>query len=301
MLVGIAVWVRETQGMNKKRHGLAIAALINLSFLLAGCVSSDPRIGANEIAARASLLRENLHTKPFLIATWSRIAPPVNTLRVYIEGDGFAWKSRTQASDDPTPHNPTGLMLAAADSSENVLYLGRPCQFIGPPLPADCNINWWTSDRFSPVVIDAMDDALSQVVQRYPGVQLELIGYSGGGNVAALRAPRRNDVRSLRTVAGNLDVAYVNALHHVTAMPDAVSAIDRASVLSTLPQIHFSGGADKTVPPAVALRFQRAVGERCVQVDVVSGMEHGSNWAAIWPQLLTKALTPAGDHSSCVL
>jgi hypothetical protein len=30
-------------------------------------------------------------------------------------------------------------------------------------------------------------------------------------------------------------------------------------------------------------------------------MAHGSDWAAIWPQLLAKALTPAGDHSSCVL
>lgn len=299
--MSIAVWVRERQGMSKKRHGLVIASLINLSFLLAGCASTDPRTGANEIAARSGMLRENLQTEPFLLATWSRIVPPVNSLRVYIEGDGFAWKSRTQASDDPTPRNPTGLMLAAADVNENVLYLARPCQFIGPPLPPSCSVSRWTNERFSPAVIDAMDNALSQVVTRYPGVKLELVGYSGGGNIAALLAARRTDVRSLRTVAGNLDVAYVNALHHVTAMPDAVSAIDSASALHTLPQIHFSGDADKTVPPTVARRFQRAVGGHCTQVDVVSGMAHGSDWAAIWPQLLAKALTPAGDHSSCVL
>lgn len=287
--------------MSKKRSGLTIAALINLSFLLAGCVSPDPRKEANEIATRAGLMGENLQTKPFLIATWSRTVPPVKRLRVYIEGDGFAWKSRTQASDDPTPRNPTGLRLAAADVNENVLYLARPCQFIGPPLPASCSVNWWTSDRFSTVVIDAMDDTLSQFVKRYPGVQLELVGYSGGGNIAALLAARRTDVRSLRTVAGNLDVAYVNALHHVSAMPDAVSAIDRASALSTLPQIHFSGGADKTVPPSVAQRFQRAVGGSCIQVEVVSGMAHGSDWAAIWPQLLSKASAPGGDHSLCML
>ncbi len=287
--------------MSKKRTGLAIAALINLSFLLVGCVSADPRQQANEIAARSGLLSNNLQNGPFLIATWSRIVPPVNSLRVYIEGDGFAWKSRTQASDDPTPRKPTGLMLAAADKSDNVLYLARPCQFIGPPLPVSCSVSWWTNKRFSPEVIDAMDNVLSQVVTRYPGVKLELVGYSGGGNIAALLAARRTDVRSLRTVAGNLDVAYVNALHHVTAMPDAVSAIDSASALHTLPQIHFSGDADKTVPPSVARRFQRAVGGHCTQVDVVSGMAHGSDWAAIWPQLLAKALTPTGDHSSCVL
>ncbi|VTP79138.1 Uncharacterised protein [Leclercia adecarboxylata] len=110
-----------------------------------------------------------------------------------------------------------------------VFYLARPCQFIGPPLPDNCRVNIWTQDRFSPVVIDAMSEALNQIVLRYPRVQLDLVGYSGGGNIAALLAERRSDVRSLRTVAGNLDVAYVNAIHHVTPMPTAENAIDSCS------------------------------------------------------------------------
>lgn len=264
--------------------------LISLSFLLAGCVSDDSRITAKEIAQHSMLSRDDIQTNPFLIATWSRITAPVHSLRVYIEGDGFAWKSRTQPSDDPTPRKPIGLTLAATDKNQNVLYIARPCQFIGPPLPAHCDKRVWTSDRFSPSVIDAMNDALSQFVKQYPGVKLELIGYSGGGNIAAILAERRTDVRSLRTVAGNLDVAYVNAIHHVSAMPDAVSAIDRASALRTMPQLHFSGDADKTVTPEVAQRFQRAVGGTCSQVDIVSNMTHGSDWAAIWPQLLAKEL-----------
>lgn len=264
--------------------------LISLSFLLVGCVSDDSRIIAKEIAQHSRLSRDDIQTNPFLIATWSRITAPVHSLRVYIEGDGFAWKSRTQPSDDPTPRKPIGLTLAATDKNQNVLYIARPCQFIGPPLPAHCDKRVWTSDRFSPSVIDAMNDALSQFVKQYPGVKLELIGYSGGGNIAAILAERRTDVRSLRTVAGNLDVAYVNAIHHVSAMPDAVSAIDRASALRTMPQLHFSGDTDKTVTPEVAQRFQRAVGGTCSQVDIVSNMTHGSDWAAIWPQLLAKEL-----------
>lgn len=264
--------------------------LISLSFLLVGCVTDDSRITAKEIAQHSMLSRDDIQTNPFLIATWSRITAPVHSLRVYIEGDGFAWKSRTQPSDDPTPRKPIGLTLAATDKNQNVLYIARPCQFIGPPLPAHCDERVWTSDRFSPSVIDAMNDALSQFVKQYPGVKLELIGYSGGGNIAAILAERRTDVRSLRTVAGNLDVAYVNAIHHVSAMPDAVSAIDRASALRTMPQLHFSGDADKTVTPEVAQRFQRAVGGTCSQVDIVSNMTHGSDWAAIWPQLLAKEL-----------
>jgi alpha-beta hydrolase superfamily lysophospholipase len=135
-----------------------------------------------------------------------------------------------------------------------------------------------------------MNEALEQIVSKYPGVSLELVGYSGGGNVAALLAERRKDVRALRTVAGNLDVAFVNAQHKVTPMPNALSAIDRAATLRHLPQTHFSGEEDTTVPPAVAARFQQAVGGDCVRVERVAGMAHGSDWASIWPQLLAKGV-----------
>ncbi|WP_442913396.1 alpha/beta hydrolase [Leclercia sp. AS011] len=271
-------------------HFLQGTVLINLSLLLVGCISADPHSAAQKIASESGMTSKKFDTYPFPIIGWHRITPPVHSLRVYIEGDGFAWKSRTTPSDNPTPRNPTGLKLAGADTQANVLYLARPCQFIGPPLPANCRVNIWTQDRFSPAVIDAMNEALSQMVARYPGVKLDLVGYSGGGNIAALLAERRDDVRSLRTVAGNLDVAYVNALHQVTPMPAAESAIDRASALRALPQIHYSGEADTTVPSAVARRFQQAVGGRCVQTEVVSGMGHGSDWAAVWPRLLAQGL-----------
>ena len=271
-------------------HILQGTVLINLSLLLSGCITADPQSTAQKIASESGLISEKFDTDPFPIISWHRITPPVVSLRVYIEGDGFAWKSRTTPSENPTPRNPTGLLLAAADRQANLFYLARPCQFIGPPLPANCRANIWTQDRFSPAVVDAMNEALSQMVKRYPGVKLDLVGYSGGGNIAALLAERRDDVRSLRTVAGNLDVAYVNALHHVTPMPAAESAIDHASALRALPQIHYSGEADTTVPRAVARRFQRAVGGTCVQTEVVSGLGHGSDWAAVWPRLLAQGL-----------
>ncbi|NIY49334.1 alpha/beta hydrolase family protein [Cedecea colo] len=264
--------------------------LIGMLFFLSGCVGQDPFARDSTLAKKMGLNGENLQAGRFTLAAWQRIAPPVTLLRVYIEGDGFAWKSRSRPSDDPTPHNPVGLMLAMADPSDNVLYLARPCQFAGVPLPTACTPAWWTDKRFSALVIESMNNALSQVVQRYPGAKIELVGYSGGGNIAALLAAQRTDVQSLRTVAGNLDVAYINTLHRVSAMPDAVNAINIAPKLAAMPQIHFSGGADDTVPPAVAKRFQRAAGTRCVQVETVPGMAHGSDWAAIWPRLLRKKI-----------
>jgi len=145
-------------------HFLQGTVLISLSLLLVGCITDEPHRAAQKIASESGLISEKFVTDPFPIVTWQRIAPPVHSLRVYIEGDGFAWKSRTTPSDNPTPRNPTGLKLAAADKQANVFYLARPCQFIGPPLPAACRVNVWTQDRFSPAVIDAMNEALSQMV-----------------------------------------------------------------------------------------------------------------------------------------
>lgn len=280
--------------MQHRQNIFFCALLIHLSFLFSGCVSTGGEGSENKIAADSGLIRDNLQTELFTVASWSRITPPVNSLRVYIEGDGFAWKSRTQPSNNPTPHNPVALKLAASDKNTNVLYLARPCQYLPSPLPSPCQVNWWTNDRFAPAVIDAMNDALDRVVQRYPGVKLDLVGYSGGGNIAALLAERRSDVRTLRTVAGNLDVAFVNSQHKVSVMPNALSAIDRASTLRLLPQTHFSGDEDKTVPPAVAARFQQAVGGSCVRVEPVAGMAHGSDWAAAWPRLLAMGVPDCG-------
>lgn len=262
--------------------------LITLIFLLAGCVNGDSRERATRLAKKAGLNSQNLQTSPFELRVWLRITAPEQPVRVYIEGDGFAWRSRTRPSDDPTPRQPTGLMLAAADTSANVVYLARPCQFIGPPLPANCGATWWTDNRFSSQVVQAMNEALNQALRALPDARIELVGYSGGGAIAALIAARRDDVRSLRTVAGNLDVAYVNATHNVSAMPQALSAIDVAPQLANLPQIHFTGSADTTVPPAVARRFQQAAGGRCVRIESVQGMAHGSDWAAVWPSLLQR-------------
>ena len=262
--------------------------LITLIFLLAGCVNGDSRERAARLAKKAGLNSQNLQTSPFELRVWLRITAPEQPVRVYIEGDGFAWRSRTRPSDDPTPRQPTGLMLAAADTSANVVYLARPCQFIGPPLPANCGATWWTDNRFSSQVVQAMNEALNQALRALPDARIELVGYSGGGAIAALIAARRDDVRSLRTVAGNLDVAYVNATHNVSAMPQALSAIDVAPQLANLPQIHFTGSADTTVPPATARRFQQAAGGRCVRIESVQGMAHGSDWAAVWPSLLQR-------------
>ena len=65
-------------------------------------------------------------------------------------------------------------------------------------------------------------------------------------------------MRSLRTVAGNLEQVEVNRMHKVTPMPESLSAIDVAGQLAAIPQRHISGADDRVVAAVIAKRFVRA-------------------------------------------
>lgn len=257
--------------------------------LTSGCASLDRDAHAQTLAEAGGLHRETVQGGPFVLTVFSRITRPDAPVRIYIEGDGLAWLSRTEPSLDPTPVAATGLALAAADTSPNVVYLARPCQFTPMSQNPTCNVTYWTGKRFAPEVVDAMNDAVGRIAARVPGQRVGLVGYSGGGAIAALVAARRDDVVSLRTVAGNLDVAYVNRLHGVSAMPASLNPIDTAARLATIAQLHFSSAQDTVVPPEVAKRFAAAVGGSCVQTVVVAGVAHDGDWATRWPALLAQA------------
>ncbi|NWB46007.1 alpha/beta hydrolase family protein [Pseudomonas gingeri] len=252
--------------------------------ILAGC--ADPNRHAETLAHTAHLQREQVDTDSFVLTSFYRITRPDLPLTLYIEGDGLAWRSRTTPSENPTPHQAEGLALAAADPAANVVYLARPCQFTPLAISPRCDKAYWTQKRFAEEVVVAMNQAVSHFALQVPGQRIHLVGYSGGAALAVLIAARRSDVASLRTVAGNLDHAEVNRLHHVSAMPESLNAIDVAPHVALIPQLHFSGADDSVVPPVIAQRFVSAAASRCAQSQIVPGMSHESDWARLWPALL---------------
>jgi len=253
---------------------------------LSGCAALDRDAHADALAEPAHLRRQLVNTGPFVLTAFSRISQPRKPLRVYIEGDGVAWLSRTEPALDPTPRKATGLALAAKDLAPNVVYLARPCQFTPMAMNPRCGIPYWTGKRFAADVVESMNAAVSHFAALTPGQPVELVGYSGGGAVAVLIAARRSDVVSIRTVAGNLDDEFVNRLHDVSPMPESEDAIDFARRVASIAQVHFSGAKDSVVPPSVALRFVNATGTQCAQVLIVSGLAHDSDWSQRWPTLL---------------
>jgi pimeloyl-ACP methyl ester carboxylesterase len=281
----------ETKGM-RVCIAASVLTMLLLPGIMTGCSGLDPNVHADSLAASAGLIREQIDSGGFVLTAFARVSRADQPLTVYIEGDGYAWLSRSMPSPDPTPHQAMGLSLAAADASPNVVYLARPCQFTPMSLNPRCGIPYWTGKRFAPEVVASLNAAIDRFVARLDArrgqqaQRLNLVGYSGGGALAVLIAARRTDVASIRTVAGNLDDEYVNRLHGVSPMSESENAIDVATRVAGIAQIHFAGADDKVVPPGVAQRFVEREGKQCAQVWTVPGMTHDSDWSALWPSLL---------------
>lgn len=264
------------------RRLVIVAALLSA---LAGCAVAPPATGLPQ-AVRAAGLEALAHRhEGFELAMALRATAPDLPLRVYIEGDGRAWLDRHTPSPDPTPVQAVALQLALADDYPNVAYLARPCQYFRERSPG-CRLDYWTSHRFSPEVIAAMDSALSRLLQVSQARSLQLVGYSGGAAIAVALAARRSDIRWLATVAGNLDTEAVNRFHRVDPMPASVNPLSLAPRLRSLPQLHFSAVGDRIIPAGTARAFIDAGPMQCAtQVDV-RGATHGEGWTGRWPALL---------------
>ena len=249
---------------------------------------------AEEIAANSGLMRlEPQSTQPnsLPVAAWIRHPPNKNvaasSLHIYIEGDGLGWQSRRRVSLDPTPLHPTAMELAAADPSRaTIVYLGRPCQY-GFRQDSACRPIFWTAARHGEAVIDAMDrriDALiTELDTRDP---LTLIGYSGGGVVAALLAARRNDIELLVTIAAPLDLDEWTRAAHVSPLAASLSPMNELEALRSIRQHHFVGRDDARVPIAATESFHRELGRDAPsRLTIVEGMDHRS-WPEAWKTLI---------------
>ncbi len=262
---------------------------IVLSFLVVACGGSiQSRLDtAQSISQRTLLLPETITAAPFDITIYKRIQNPGMPASVYIEGDGLAWMDRSTPSFDPTPTNPMGFRLAALDKGGNVIYLARPCQYTkmstrGKPCPQ----KYWTSHRFAPEVLDSMNAVLDILKSRHHISEFDLVGFSGGAAVAILLAERRHDIRSFRSIAGNLDHQKLHDIHGVSQLSGSLSTIEVAPAISNISQHHFAGGRDKIVPAEIARHFVEASGNSgCVNMTVIANVTHLEGWEDVWPRL----------------
>jgi len=242
---------------------------------------------ANTISEPARLKRNTYKAGQFIVHSRERYDKPGEDLSIYLEGDGLAWVSRTEPSRDPTPDNPIGLRLAALDKAPNVIWIARPCQYTNIVENPLCKQYYWTIGRLSPEIVASVDLAISAAKLSAKATKIHLIGYSGGGGIAILIAARRNDVATIRTVAGNIDHEAFTNLHRVTPMSQSIDPATMAGSINTIAQWHFYGEDDKVVPKLIGESYmKKSEFKSCSQIQVISGVSHYRGWEAHWPRLL---------------
>jgi pimeloyl-ACP methyl ester carboxylesterase len=266
------------------RARLAVMALLAA---LAGCATApsptERTQHANALAQARGWVSEDLDTGRFVLRSYHPRQAAGGVLTVYLEGDGLAWLSPTQPSTDPTPTTPLALQLALAQPGGSAAYLARPCQFVGT---RHCTSRDWTGARFAPDVVTGTSQAVDRLKANLGARELVLVGYSGGAAIALLVAARREDVRQVITVAGNLDPDAWADWHRVPPLAASDNPARHRDELRALPQVHLVGSRDPVTPAELAQRFQAAYPAGAPsQVIEMPGFDHGCCWAQDWAAL----------------
>lgn len=183
---------------------------------------------------------KEIQTKIYTLASWQKITDKTKPIRIYIEGDGHAFNYAGIPTSNPTPNGTFLREIAFNDPNPNVVYLARPCQYVKDSI---CTQKDWTTGRFSQPIIDSTAEAIKSIVN---GNKVVLIGYSGGALLSGLVIQQNPNLRVQKwiTIAGLLNhTRWTNKLN-LQPLTDSVEL----EQLPTIPQKHFIGEKDTTIP-----------------------------------------------------
>lgn len=292
---------------------VVLAIIIDLicAFVLTGCSSSPQTMFARHAAAAGvsatpvagvnftHLIYRRTQTKG--AASTDLHADSNEFTLVFIEGDSawiddqpvYVYDRNTHSGgivytkrpvDDPTPRHPLAFNLMLKTTLP-AWYITRPC-YNGQHDVA-CNQRIWTFERYSLQVVDSMAMAIARFAATQHAQRLVLVGYSGGGTLAVLLAPRLPQVTAVISIAANLDTqAWSDAMHFDPLQGSLNPAVDLASL--SIPHIALVGDQDRQVPFSTVSRFLAA--QPNTQVMHYADYDHLCCWEKNWPALLDAAL-----------
>ena len=265
---------------------LSRVALLFCGALLAGCQASLGQL--RELAGEHGRQVDSLAAKSFVLTYSAPTTRPGQRLRVYLEGDGHAWATRSQPSLDPSPRHLLVAGLAFTDPQPS-LYLARPCQY---RQTTACHTALWTDRRYAVEIVDSLDEALNQLKARYGNREFELIGYSGGATLVLLLAARRSDVTQIQTLAGNLSPQRWVELKSLSMLDGSLEPLEQRERLRLIPQRHLLGNADRIIPVELLNYYRKALEPAdCLERALLPGVEHASGWAEVWPSWQARPLS----------
>ena len=291
----------------KRLSILFLSIILSFSFIssaFAGCRSfsgdgAARNAYADKLAKKKHFEKGLIKTKDFTLTTYhkpfnaevsntSHSGYKAETLTVYIEGDGRSWERRDKISGNPTPYQPLALKLALLDQNEKVAYLARPCQYTCLDNEKSCGPDIWTFQRFSDKVIANMNEAVSKLKQESGAKKINLVGFSGGAAVVVLVAARRNDVTSIKTVAGDLDHEMMTEFHQTSPMTESLNPKRFVKKVAHIKQWHYIGKEDPVVPSFISKSFVDEISKthpNTATQMIFPKVSHHEGWEKLWPEL----------------
>lgn len=267
--------------------GINFMAAGLIALALGGCVALYTPAQRVTAQARIGQLQAVAAFEGTPMRAWLRqplaTATADTTLTIYIEGDGAEWRGKYEPPRDPTPDNPLTLRLALRDPGASVAYLGRPCQYLDHEALAQCPSILWMQGRYGEPAVTMMSAAVDLLRLAASAQRVRLVGYSGGGVMAALIAAQRTDVSCLVTVASPLDTDAWTAAIDVSPLTASLNPLTLAPRLATIAQTHIAGADDALVPARALQRFTAALPQ--ARLEVLPGFDHDCCWVHAWEQL----------------
>ncbi|MFT5135261.1 MAG: hypothetical protein ACI9XU_000085 [Arenicella sp.] len=264
--------------------------LILLALVFITACATRPAYKFDQYALSAGLVKSVIETNNFSLTSYSRSnlleikSTPV--LNIYLSGDGRPWITQNYKSVDPTPRKHMALDLLLLDQNSSI-YVGRPCYHAISIEPV-CNSKWWTSHRYSKQVITALLEAVNSLTN--PSQRLNLIGFSGGGSLAMLLAPKlinpdgSSRVNAVVTISANLDTQHWAQAHNYSPLTGSLNPIQQTLLDSNIKQYHLFGKLDQNVDAAYLAN--KLEGRPSTTVRVFPNFGHHCCWPEIWPQFI---------------
>lgn len=244
--------------------GCAFQPQAAIRALCENCRSQSLQAGEFELEA---YWRNIQHTSPALI-------------HVYLEGDGRPWIKGRSPATNPSSQQLTALRLMMLDPNPS-LYLNRPCYGLHT-LPANCHPQFWTSGRYSPLVVETLQKALDKLGEENPGVRWLLIGHSGGGTLAMLIAQGREDVAGIITLAANLDTDAWTRHFGYLPLEQSLNPALMPPLPMEIPRWHFAAERDTQVPASLIAKAAEV--DENARFILLPG-DHNCCWQEHWPRI----------------